>query len=169
MRQAGTCSPGPLHPASLSGSRQFPPLTAALPDRVSWNRAQDRARKHLFPTRKEVYRGRAPTRLPMASHRACSPEPCKSAPRNPWRSFFKKIAFYVLASTPLCLSHNVLFKKSSFPLGFPAPPRPFKRPHPLVPAGTSTTSQDLTAATAFGFQNVFASSDPCGPTGGEWD
>lgn len=130
-RQAGTCSPGPLPAASLPGSRQFPPLTAALPDRVSWNRAQDRTRKHLFPTRKEVYGGggRAPTRLPMASHGTCSPEPCKSAPRKPWRSFFKKDRFLCLSLQPSMPKPQGPFLKVFFPLwDFPLLPDPLSAP-----------------------------------------
>lgn len=79
----------------------------------------------------------------MASHGTCSPEPCKSVPRKPWRSVFKKDRFLCLSLHPSIPKPQSPFLSLLSPLGFPAPPRPLKRPHPLVSAGTSTTSQSL--------------------------
>jgi hypothetical protein len=118
----------------LSRVPPVPAPTAALPDRISWNRAQDRARKHLFPTRKAV--GEAPTSLPMASHRDRSPEPCKSAPRKPAEIISQKDRFLFPTLLLLLLTCDVPLKMSSSPLhprggkglgGVPAPRGPSDR------------------------------------------
>lgn len=86
LPRSSRCCPLPLLPP-------VPSPTAALADGVSPSWAQDRERKHLFPTRKEVRE--APTRLLMASHRACSGEPCKSAPRKPVGIIFQKDRYFL--------------------------------------------------------------------------
>lgn len=42
--------------------------------------------------------GETPTRLPIAPHRVCSPEPCKSAPRKPVEIIFQKDRFLFLTT-----------------------------------------------------------------------
>lgn len=65
----------------------------------------------------------------MASHGTCSPEPCKSAPRKPWRSFFKKDRFLCLSLHPSIPKPQGPFLKVFFPLwDFPLLPDPLSAP-----------------------------------------
>lgn len=142
LRQAGTCSPGLLHPACRPGHRQFPPrLLLFLIEYLGTGHRTERGNTCF---QQETRWGEASTRLPMASHRACSLEPCKSEPRKPWRSFFKKIAFCFSpphTHTPSIPKPQRLFLKVFFPLwGFPPLP---KAPPTPVSAGTFTSFQSL--------------------------